>query len=116
MAVLRTAPVAAAIHIAALVASGSAAAADPSKWNCEKETRDGVEIYACRECGPPQPEADGLQICQVYDFNLGVEAFQPSEAELVIIVTPYLVRPIDGSPLLRPPDRLELRRAAAAKN
>jgi hypothetical protein len=116
MAVLKIALLAAIIHLAALFASGSAAAADPSQWSCEKETRDGAKIYACRECGPPQPEADGLRICQVYDFTVGVDAVESNETELVILVTPYLVRPVDESRLFRPPDRLELRRAPAAKH
>lgn len=116
MAALRIAPLVVVIQLATLFASGGAIAADPSKWNCEKETRDGAEIYACRECGPPQPEADGLQICQVFDFTVGVDAVVSDQTELVIIVTPYLVRPVNESRLLRPPDRLELRRAPAANN
>jgi hypothetical protein len=116
MDVLRITSLAAVIHIAAFFASGNAAAADPSKWNCASETRDGAEVYACRECGPPQPEADDLQICQVYDFTVGVDAHKANETELVIIVTPYLVRAVDQPVLFRPPDRLELRRLPAAKN
>jgi Flp pilus assembly secretin CpaC len=45
-----------------------------------------------------------------------VDAHESNETELVILVTPYLVRPADQSRLFRPPDRLKLRRAAAAKD
>lgn len=112
MAMHRTAALAA---LTVLIASGDAKAFDPGTWDCENVTRDGVEIYACRECGSPQPEAEGLQICQVYDFPVGVEAFQRDETELVIIVTPYLVRPAPAAAWLRPPDRFELRRASETK-
>ena len=92
----------------ALVLLGAgAAAAGPDNWNCSKETRDGVRYYVCRDCGPPQPEADELQICQVRDFEVGVEAFERDETELIIIVTPYL----QPGPSIRPADRFELRRA-----
>ena len=98
--------------LATLVAGGSASGADPANWSCAKETRDGTALYACRDCGPPQPEADGLQICQVYDFRFGVEAHQTADqTELVIIVTPYFVQPASQATFLRPPDRLELRRS-----
>jgi hypothetical protein len=104
------------VQIAAVFASGSATAADPANWNCAKEAQGGAEIYACREWGPAQPEADGLRICQVYDFTVGVDAQESNETELVILVTPYLVRPVGQSRLVLPPDRLKLRRAPAGKN
>lgn len=94
--------------------AGGALAADPANWACAIVAGDGGDRVECRECGPPQPEFEDLQICQVYDFTLGVDAHQSSDTELVVIVTPYLLQPAKSSKLLLPPDRLELRRAPAA--
>jgi hypothetical protein len=116
MTVARIAPLAVALQVAVLSASGDASAADPSNWDCAKETRGGAEVYTCRECSPPQSEAGGLQICQVYDFTVGVDAHESNETELVILVTPYLAHPAGGPLILRPPDRLELRKAEATEN